>query len=1448
MESSLKPFLRTIILNIRHILEGYYTKDGEWISGDLEKRIRFLRNIDQKSLKKTKRSASLSEYDRKTQEFLKFFEELSSETDSTPQDAIIEYIQDSAFAWMSRLFALRCMEVLGLIEEIIIPRKQYENRSLQHNRFLVKNAEQKMGSDEGFYTVLFQQFQVLSEEMPAFFNPTDPRVILLPSYSALQQCIKQLSDPIELNGTLITNDLLFKDWDSFGWAYQYWNSERKEEIFKKIKNERLRITGSNIIPVTQLYTEPYMVKFLVYNSLGTLWMQMKPQSNLSKTWDYYCPTNTTEKRTVKPINQIKFLDPACGSGHFLVVAFDLFYNFYLEENPDRPPSEICNEILNQNLYGLDIDNRAIEITKFVLLMKAKSLVSHFTIKKEDLFHNHIVGMGIRSFCKKDDMGQFLTQNPDLQNFEALLTIVFDEMKHISEWGSLLRIEECIAKKLDERYNPRNSLHQPFGGQKEQKITGLMAALRKLYNANSSIRSESKDNNHTHFLDSAHKSINIIEILSQKYDIIATNPPFMGTRNMGPNLRTFLNVHYSVAKRDLYAAFILRCYELADNHGFVAMITQQTWMFLGSYNKLRNADWENLEAENEDTIAKGGLSVQNHSDSSKTTHRSAKKSAFPPNNFRGILKDSSLQLLAHLGPNAFQEIGGEVVNILLFILTKSPPVEEHIITALRLIAANSPEEKEKLMLAALKSNTSSCIYQIPQKLLISIPFSPIVYWIKNQEILELLKSKFNILSLGGVRQGLATGKNPRFVRYNFEIPSHPEWRKYTKGGGYCKWVGLNNYRVDYRENGALYDKNDKARFQNTDFYFRSGITYSLMAQGALGLRLLDDSIFDIQSMSIFPDSAEWDRYSVMAVLNSYIESYLARIISLQIIFNTSYVSRLPLPRKPIPNIEVLAQIAVEMKRKIVSTDFREDTFVQLNDKYSSFSDMVKQNILTEFLSSCVLHTVEGIIESKVNAAFGLTDAVIQGIYLDTGIPSGLYPLLEGYEEDFKSWKLSPVILREIISFCGIHKHLKMDQRQHEKIIRDIRYTYENGEFSEKTILTLSDVEISEENSSEDNNIQVNPIPSETHLEQLSKTFHIHPISLFQIVKTGIETANWRNLQKEKVFLQQKLLETILRLCDITFLPPLTRSNHARTRRNANNLIVIHAFKRNANDIFINNIWQKLGEHLILGQNNSEGHITAPIRDDDKQFIEAILQKSLINYINADFFDYEITFLKKRPILWQIQSQPLQKRKGQQNFSAFSCFIYYHALNSETIMQIITLWIQPILNDITTELDAIIGHDPAHKLTESQNYQVYNLQNIQAELLLFKKRLLNVLKWGFSQLSVDKITCAQNDADIQSQDPLYITGLNEPLDNWTRNNPSAPLPLSKSDLYFNEVQYKPNPCDGVRINIAPFQKFDLLSSHVLSKGDVNKAIEDRAIWRADERKLCRLGKITKPLWWI
>jgi hypothetical protein len=784
MDPTHKKILKAIVLELRHLLEGWYDGRDTWHPGDLEQRLAAIGVRRDREPVPVDELPHLSDDDKHAREVVDAYLSLRREAGIMLAVAVAEFVRETAYTWANRLLALRCMEARELIDEVILQKEVYGGRSLEHHRLAQRQPELCTGGDDGLFAVLFRVFAERAETLPLLFDPKAAGVALKPTAAALKRCVALLSGTEAVNGQNAATNDVFKAADALGWAYQYWNTEEKDRVFEKVRTKKgAKIEGADIIAATQLYTEPYMVKFLVQNSLGATWVGMRPDTKLVKDWEYFVRDADRAPVENKPVGDITFLDPACGSGHFLVEAFDLFFAMYKEEGKLSDPEAICRSILENNLYGVDIDERAIQIAEAVLWMKAAEKAFDFPGPPTNL-----VATNIRLPRGKDHLREFLKKHPDDQPLRPALEVIFEGLEHADELGSLLQIEEPVEKELKHlkknyeeiktRGGVQAKLFEPtiIQGKLPLDIENYDDWRQKIVTAlkdHFAVEAESADLAQAFFSQSAGRGLALFDLLAGRYDVVAANPPYMGAGNMGKKLKSYVLKQYTVGKRDLYAAFILRCCKLCLHGGRVAMVTMQGWMFQRYYCQFRYRQ----------------------------------KSSSPD----GILAYMTFETIAHLGSRAFDpetQLHDGVV-VAMFVAVRSLVSSEDRFVAVRCLFGEGPKEKSAILRGVTEGRYNDIVFKPLQETFTDINEAPLMYWLSDP-LLMLLASSLKVEEYFRCLEGIQTGKDKKYVRYFWEVGSDKKnWVPYLKGGGYRRWCGLEHFVVKWQHQGAELRNDPKA---------------------------------------------------------------------------------------------------------------------------------------------------------------------------------------------------------------------------------------------------------------------------------------------------------------------------------------------------------------------------------------------------------------------------------------------------------------------------------------------------------------------------------------------------------------------------------------------------------------------------------------------------------------
>ena len=760
-----------------------------------------------------------------------------------------QVMEEVAYTWFNRFIALRFMEVNNYLPSHI---RVFSDASGAFKPEILndvlhldlpgldsgKVAEYIESNDtEALYRyLLLTQCNALNSALPVMFERMGGYTeMLLPNNILRQDSVL---------GHMVS-DIPEEDWQDavqiIGWLYQYYNTELKDDTFAQLK-KNVKITKERIPAATQLFTPDWIVRYMVENSLGRLWLEGHPNAELHDGWKYYLDeaeqepevetqlTKLREKyKTIKP-EEIKVIDPCMGSGHILVYAFDVLMQIYTSAGWDQ--REAAQSILKNNLYGLDIDDRAAQLAYFAVMMKARQYDRRLLTRGIQPHIYAFAESNTITTAPLHDMGITLSQDEYDTAAKQVLRLL-DELRDAKEYGSILTVTPCDWDLLRRFAVPRT---EDEGGQQLLGIHGEQIAAPLLQ-----------------------RLINIGEALSQQYDVVVTNPPYMAVSNAGAKVNDYVKKNFPDSKADLFAVFIERCGQMAKKNGYQAMITQHAWMFLSSFEKLRTK-----------------------------------------------LLAVDIVNMAHLGARAFEEIGGEVVQTTSFVVRKSH-IADYKGEYCRLIEPTSQQGKEDMFLAGKNR------YAADQSNFSKIPGSPVAYWLS----LAALKCFDGaVLSdFADTKTGMQTCDNNRFLRLWFEVDIQKEclhnanekttvetdvkWIPYNKGGDFRKWYGNQDYVLNWQHDGdeakayavSLY-KCVTRTIKNIPYFYRETISWSKISSGSIAFRYYPDGfIFDVAGCCIYCKNI--DILGLLGLVNSKVAKYFLNALSPTINFEAGHVNSIPI---------------------------------------------------------------------------------------------------------------------------------------------------------------------------------------------------------------------------------------------------------------------------------------------------------------------------------------------------------------------------------------------------------------------------------------------------------------------------------------------------------------------------------------------------------------------------
>lgn len=756
--------------------------------------------------------------------------ELEKQIHKSSQEQVIEKV---SYIWFNRFSALRFMDVnrYSRIGVVSPAERQFQPEIL---------AEAKMGHmDEDMIpaNTREQVFALLAGTIPSRDPQAEAyRLLVVAVCNNYHKMMPFLFERIaDYTYLLMPDDLLSgnsilaytreamtpevcQDVEVIGWLYQFYISEKKDDVFEGLKKNK-KITPEDIPAATQLFTPHWIVRYLVENTLGRLWMLNRPHSRLVEQMDYYIKPEQPETDFLKISSpeEIKVCDPACGSGHMLVYAFDLLYGIYKEEGYEV--SQIPEKILTHNLYGIEIDERAGELAAFALSIKARGKNRRFF--RKPVQPNICVLKNVH--FEQDELNAYMDEiGRDL--FTANLKTTLSQFEEADNFGALIR----------------------------PALTDAKYTLSLL---------EAKDVSGNLFLANTHErvflAIKQADYLSRKYHVVIANPPYMGGKGMNGRLKYFAQENYPDSKADLFAMFIERGFDLISENGYSAMVTMQSWMFLSSYEKLRER----------------------------------------------LLDETTIKCMVHMANMVMGIAFGTTATV--WNKVKNTDLKGHF--SYVYYEDLTPDNKPKQF--PMQNDRLARVSTAEFK---KIPGSPIAYWVSNS-----LRKSFSSAPLREFaisKQGLATGDNDRFLRYWHEIEgnklnlsissidlsrcSRKMWVPYSKGGAFRKWYGNNEYVVNWENGGDdirnFKDEhgNERSRFRGAQFYFKPAITWSLTSSNAFGCRHRPAGyVFDINGMSLFPNNVV-DISFILGLLNSVIVSEILRILNPTMAFQVGDISSIP----------------------------------------------------------------------------------------------------------------------------------------------------------------------------------------------------------------------------------------------------------------------------------------------------------------------------------------------------------------------------------------------------------------------------------------------------------------------------------------------------------------------------------------------------------------------------
>lgn len=906
-----------------------------------------------------------------------FYHQWMSLYNRIQQKGINEVYEEAAYTWFNRLCAIRILQKNNLCSPVL----QYSDAA--RTPIIVDEARQ------GHLPQMKEDLrQRIVELLDDDTKVTEQFALLITAWChdnpILNKCFGSMADYTELllpnnilteggfvdmlNHTEFITDEDFQSPELIGWLYQFYISERKNEVFAK----KGKFEADEIPAATQIFTPNWIVKYMAQNTVGRIYLDNNPyEITLQKKWQYLVePSEKTPAENIlryEELTDLKVADLACGSGHILNECFDLLYDLYIAEGYGR--GEAIENIFKHNLTGVDIDNRAKQLATFALLLKACQKDASFADahclpnvlampKPWDEEKNGLV----REFLPHFFLGQ------ENQTHVNELIACFDLMKDADSLGSIMKFElndstRLLVKQTVEYWHNQNFIPE---------------AIRTQLPA-----------------------FELILALTEKYHALVMNPPYMGAGSMNEVLSKYVKKNYEEGKADLFSTFMMLSIDRLVANGKYGMINMQSWMFLSSFEKLRNTLLNNFHIEN----------------------------------------------MLHLGPRTFDELSGEVVQNTAFVIAKHKSDEGGVY--FWLVDGKNCTDKKDMFLRALREHTSKVYYQnVFQSNFEKIPGCPVGYWV-SPDILRIFTSNLALSAVASPCVGLQTADNARFLRLWFEVSrsrigfgfenaalaarSGLKWFPHNKGGGFRRWYGNQDYVLNWKNNGEEIKNYPGAIIRNPSFYYKSAVSWSVICSNKLNFRFYPVGVIpNMCGMCCYTDDFDTQIY-ILGLSNSKISELLFNIMNPTLNLSNGVFGKLPYIYSKSEEINPIVQENIFISRQ--DWDAHETSWdFQRNELLNMDAEIPREELHPDSIEWCVeqykkkweqmfnqLHTNEEELNRQFIEIYGLQDELTPDVPIDeiTILQQGEISFVPS-EEDKDAPKVmkwnDDVIIKQLISYA------------------------------------------------------------------------------------------------------------------------------------------------------------------------------------------------------------------------------------------------------------------------------------------------------------------------------------------------------------------------------------------------------------------------------------------------
>lgn len=873
-------------------------------------------------------------------------------------------INECVFTLFNRIAAIKVMESKELFPEIIRRRKENAGRSFEHNAWLEEHPSERNAEREGLKHFLNDQFDKLGEHIPLYRS--DYPYALMPTADELNEIIVQFNN-VEEDEDCGAD--VWKGDDILGWLYENFNAVEKEAL--KASGEKTEYNKVSL--QSQVYTPAWVVKFLVDNTLGKSYLEMYPESSIKEKYKI-ANAPTKQVKHPKDLRSMRLLDPACGSGNFLIYSFSLFYDLYIDQmenyGKDFSRRDIPKMIVENNLYGMDLDERAAQISQIALFIKARELGGHRSHWPDytNVVSTHFF---LPEFEKIKDTFEILG-SWSKEHIKAIED-VWNDLCSAYKFGSLVRVEERLNELMPNDVN--HSLFKDF--EMENLFDFKNSVTTQMRNQ---VSAWSGEGSNPYTLAKTSEAMDFLQIISQHYDVVVANPPYTDSADFGPELKTFVEANYKKPYKfnsNLYACFIKRCCELAGMDGKVGMIHPLTFMYIKTYEDVR----------------------------------------------KFILDNTHINLFVEHGldrVNVFANTG-QASAPAFYTLDMQTSMDESVFIGLA--TGLVERDKKGYCLEALnhicEKRKNVRVYNLLQSNLKEIKSYPFIYWISNA-----FRKKFSSSDIDTVldaKQGLATSDNNRFLRFWWEvnpltiskIPNDGlKWVRYVKGGNFNKWFGNNWTVVNWEKSGKEIKENcdingkQRSRPQNEIYYFKEGLTYTLTGSKASFRYLPEDSIFDVAGSCIFATPKCEDIFYAIGFLNTPFCRYVLRCLNPTVSTQVGDLKRVPFAAPNYEQESIVSKLSsqnIGIKKYITQFEIVEPLYSKPAIGYTNnISDSISKYLNQEnaLLTQILLN--ESVINKTVFEVYELSEHDKQMVLEKEGVPVGDLPVSSSAKAAYRKW--------------------------------------------------------------------------------------------------------------------------------------------------------------------------------------------------------------------------------------------------------------------------------------------------------------------------------------------------------------------------------------------------------------------------------------------------------------